>query len=267
MCCPATYIAIFRSHIHINAIFWWLAVASLPTVQVTNTHLLTWYRYKCGAVSGPGETGPRRLCQEQRKHRAQGSSQPSTQTGQKQPFLKSSENMDLIKEHKFNTRRAAHRGKRNCKHTWWGEVEKVLLDTINLFQSSWWCFTDTVFRASWLMGAQSAQESQPSEWGKQPIIMYSERSHQTSERSFLEKGRRLRADVIAVSSLLHLHTQGKETWEQRFKFTSQRAGDPGQGSVPFDVSIMGGIPKDLCHFNMVAGTQLDHEWLSGDIIH
>lgn len=42
MCCPATYIAIFRSHIHINAIFWWLAVAVLPTKTTLNKESADW---------------------------------------------------------------------------------------------------------------------------------------------------------------------------------------------------------------------------------
>lgn len=61
-------------------------------------------------------------------------------------------------------------------------------------------------------------------------------------------------------------------WEGRglnslLQRTGQAAGNPGQGSVSFDASVMGGIPKDLCHFNMVPGTQADHEWLSDDGIH
>lgn len=49
--------------------------------------------------------------------------------------------------------------------------------------------------------------------------------------------------------------------------TEQAAGDPGQGSVPFDASVTGSTPKDLCHFNTMPGTQSDHEWLSDDEIH
>lgn len=49
----------------------------------------------------PRGTRPTRLRSAQgTKHRLQGHSQPSTQTGQKEPFRKASENTDPIEEHK-----------------------------------------------------------------------------------------------------------------------------------------------------------------------
>lgn len=52
--------------------------------------------------------------------------------------------------------------------------------------------------------------------------MYLARDNQTSERSRLERGRRLRADGMAISSLLNTHTQEKGVGEQRLNFTSPK---------------------------------------------
>lgn len=147
-------------------------------------------------------------------------------------------------------------------------------------QSTYSRATDNVFqiaRASWLIGAwtvqgaESVQESQPPLWGKQPIIMYLARNHQTSEGSFLEKGRRLRQAALlsAACCTFTLRRKGREDggFNSFLQRTEQAAGDPRQGSVPFDASVMGGIPKELCHFNTVPGTQSDHEWLLDDVIH
>lgn len=130
----------------------------------------------------------------------------------------------------------------------------------------------TVFQvasASWLIdfwmpkGAESAQEFQPPEWGKQRIVMYLARNHQSSERSWLGNGRRLRADGTAARSLLHTLAQGKGAGRQSLHFSKGQGkplGDPGQGSVLFDGSLIRGTPKVLCHFNMVPGIQSE-QWI------
>lgn len=110
MCCPAVYVVIFRSHIHISATFWWPAVAALPTKTTLNNECAdpgsealgmgTCSMGTCpetphvvqphGGSDGPGDTGPRRLCQGH-KTEHKGGGQPSTQPGQKRPCLKASD--------------------------------------------------------------------------------------------------------------------------------------------------------------------------------
>lgn len=121
--CPAVYIAIFRSHIHISATFWWLVAAALPTKTTLDKEpadpgseprgwapaawgpvqiLLTWCSHT-GAVSGPGDTGPRRLCQGHNTQNTRVVLSPAPNLG-KNTIPEGRRNTDPTKEHKSGPR-------------------------------------------------------------------------------------------------------------------------------------------------------------------
>lgn len=162
------------------------------------------------------------------KHRIQGRSQPSTQTGQKEPLQKTSENTDPTEEHK-PSKGAGSKEDHRTVSTVVGRGRKGTLGCNQPIPEQLAVFQ--VARASWLadwflkcLGGQNVHKSQPPERGKQPIILCLARKH--SERSWLERGSRLRADGTATGNLLHAHAHGKGAggWRRHFTSAEDREG-------------------------------------------